>query len=617
MRFPALLIFTASCVLAANDWDPREAEGFMDGVMEAQQKAHHFAGAVVVIVRDGEVVLEKGYGFSDFAARKPVDPKRTLFRVASNSKMFVWTSVMQLVEQGKLDLHTDVNRYLKGVQIPNTFPEPVTLENLMTHTAGFEDKVIGLFARDRDKMLPLADLMKRDVPRRIFPPGKVTAYSNYGTTLAALIVEQVSGMPYERYLDEHILKPLGMEHATLSQPLPAALAADISKGYRWSGGELEEQPFEYVPWAPCGGMSVSGEDMGRFMMAHLNDGALGATRILRADTAREMRVKLTSFSPKINGMLHGFMELNWNGEKVYGHGGDTLWFHSLTAMIPERRMGVFVAYNTDSGATARSEFPPVFFDHYFPSPIPKPDEIAKRDRSNLQRFAGTYEVSRASETDATKLMKLLNSVTIGVDSKGRLVTSGNETARWVQIEPLVFQEVDGKRQLVFRENEKGEIADACASPICVQILRKQPAWESRSVQIVSGVACLVVLTVAVIALPITAVLQRHEPKRAGSRMARAMAWLTSAAILTGLIISAQAMKNPTDIVFGVSPGMRTGFGIWTAGALLSLILAGYTFLAWRRSWWRLAGRISLTLVCVAALATAVWLNHWNLLSWRY
>jgi len=617
MRLPAFVILAALSASAADQWDGRETEGFIDGVMEAQQKAHHFAGAVVVIVRDGDVVFEKGYGFSDFSARKPVDPKRTLFRIASNSKMFVWTSVMQLVEQGKLDLHTDVNRYLKGVQIPDTFPEPITLENLMTHTAGFEDKVIGLFAHDRDKVLPLAELMKRDMPRRIFPPGKVTAYSNYGTALAALIVEQTAGTPFEQYLNEKILKPLGMEHATLAQPLPPALAPDMSKGYRWSGGELQEQPFEYVPWAPCGAMSVSGEDMGRFMMAHLNDGALGNTRILKPETAAAMRQKLTSFSPRINGMLHGFMELNWDGEKVYGHGGDTLWFHSLTAMVPERRMGVFVAYNTDSGAPARSEFSPVFFDHYFPSPIPKTDDTARRDRSKLQRFAGTYEVSRASESDATKIVKLMGSVSVTVDSKGRLVTSGNEKTRWVQIEPLVFQELDGKRQLVFREDEQGHIVDACASPICVQELRKVPWWESRVVQIAWVVFCLAVLVGAVIAFPITAILQRRQPKRAGSRMARATAWLTSVAILAGLVILAQTMNDPNDIVFGVSRPMQTGLGVWTAGALLSLILAGYTYLAWSRSWWRLTGRICLTLVCIAALGTAVWLNHWNLLGWRY
>ena len=144
----------------------REFEDFFNGLVEAQMHAHHFAGAVVVVVRDGQIAFEKGYGFADFAERKPVDPARTLFRVASNSKMFVWTAVMQLAERGQLDLHADVNRYLKGVQVPPTFSEPVTLEHLMTHTAGFEDRVIGLFRRTPDTMRPLTELMRDDMPKR-------------------------------------------------------------------------------------------------------------------------------------------------------------------------------------------------------------------------------------------------------------------------------------------------------------------------------------------------------------------------------------------------------------------------------------------------------------------
>jgi len=228
----------------------------------------------------------------------------------------------------------------------------------MTHTAGFEDRVIGLFSERPDELRPLAELMKTQMPRRVFPPGQVAAYSNYGTTLAALIVEDASGIPYDRYLEEEILEPLGMRHATLDQPLPKELAADTSKGYQWNSGRLKEHSFEYVPWAPCSGMSVSGADMARFMNAHLHDGVLGEARILRPETARLMRTRLSSPYSMAAGMLHGFFPMDWNGEKIYGHGGDTIWFHSLTAMLPERDLGVFVAYNTDSGQKARSEFLP-------------------------------------------------------------------------------------------------------------------------------------------------------------------------------------------------------------------------------------------------------------------
>ena len=148
----------------AQDSPAPDFKGFFDKLVTAQMNTHHVAGAVVAVVQDGGVVFESGYGFADVAAQRPVDPRRTLFRVASNSKMFVWTAVMQLVERGQLDLHADINTYLRGVQIPKAFDEPITLEHLMTHTAGFEDRMLGLFSQTPGAVRPLPELL-RETPR--------------------------------------------------------------------------------------------------------------------------------------------------------------------------------------------------------------------------------------------------------------------------------------------------------------------------------------------------------------------------------------------------------------------------------------------------------------------
>jgi CubicO group peptidase (beta-lactamase class C family) len=605
--------------LVSNLWEPQILEGRIDGLVEAQRQAHHFAGAVVVVVRDGKVLLEKGYGYADFTERKPVDPQRTLFRVASNSKMFIWTAVMQLVEQGRLDLHTDINRYLRDFQIPPAFGEPITLEHLMTHTAGFEERVIGLFSREPGRMEPLADLLKRDLPHRVFPPGKVTAYSNYGSALAALIVEQVSGMPFERYLAERILKPLGLEHTTLAQPVPPALAADVSKGYRWRDGRLQEQTFEFVPWAPCGGMSVSGVDMGRFMMAHLNDGALDGTLILKPETARLMRTRLTSYSPKLNGMLHGFMELTQGGQVAYGHGGDTIYFHSLTALLPEHRAGFFLAYNTDTGAAARNEFMSAFLDLLFPQPLAKEPAASVADQAKLARFAGTYAPARVSATDITKLAKLIEVLAIAIDHEGYLVTrlAALPPTRWRQIEPLVFREVDGHRRLVFREDERGEVIDACWSPFGVVAWQKQPPTQSPSVQFGMLSLFAVTMLAGAIGIPIAARRQRGQVKPPASRCARGLAWVVCAAFLGGLLAFALAMKDPTEIVFGPMPMLTTALGIWLVAAVLTIPLLGFVWPAWRRGWWQRTGRICLTLIASAAAGWIAWLFHWNMVGWHY
>jgi CubicO group peptidase (beta-lactamase class C family) len=607
-------LFAAPAAPKSGDWDVREVEGFVDGLIEGQTNAHHFAGAVVVIVRDGRVFVQKGYGYSDFAARQPVDPRRTLFRIGSNSKMFVWTAVMQLVEEGKLDLRTDVNQYLKGVQVPPTFPTPITLAHLMSHTAGFEDRIVGLFAKTPDKMRPLAELMKDDMPNRIFAPGTVTAYSNYGAALAALIVEQVSGLPFEKYLEERILTPLGMKNATIAQPVPSAMAENLSKGYQWTNGRLKEQPFEYVPWAPIGGMSVSGEDMGRFMIAQLNDGALGTGRILRPETARAMRERLISFSPRINGVEHGFFEMNSNGETIFGHGGSTLWFNSVSAMIPARNLGLFVAYNTDSARPATFfEFFDAFFDHYFPSPLAKEPPPPKGERANLQRFSGTYFEARRSVSDLTKILTLLNAVSLAADPDGYLVS--NEGQRWRQVEPTVFSEVDGKAKTVFRLNESGDVADMCTSPTCVFVLQRQPWWSANGVQFAWIGVCAAILTLALFGFPIVALSQRGLANSLVSKLARITAWLTSLLFLAGIAVFAGGLRNnPTEIVFGIPPMVQAGLRIWVAASILSVGLLGFAAAAWKQKWWARTGRVSLTVVCVAAIGFAAWLNHWNLLG---
>lgn len=598
--------------------ETRDWEGFVDGVMAAQKEAHHVAGVVVVIVHDGRTVFRKGYGFADVAERKPVDPARTLFRVASNSKMFTWTAVMQLVEAGRLDLHADVNTYLKGIRIPPTFPQPITLEHLMTHTAGFEDRIFGLFAKEPDTR-PLVDILRTGLPARVFAPGSTPAYSNYGAALAGLIVEQVSGIPYEKYVEDRILTPLAMAHAAVRQPVPARLAADLSKGYEWTGGRFKEQPFEYVPWAPAGGMSVSGDDMGRFMLTHLGNGAIGDARILRAESAKAMQQRLVSFSPKIDGMLHGFIERNVNGETSFGHGGATIWFHSATVMVPARNLGVFVAFNTDTGQRAAAQFVEAFADHVFPVALAKEPPPPTDKRSSLARFTGSYAMTRASESGLTKLVKLFTT-TVTSDKDGYLVLGGaTETTRWRQIEPLVFTQVDGNRRLVFRENDRGDVLDFCAAPTCAVVMQKQPWYGGLVAQGVWLGACLTIFVVSLIAFPVAAVSQRHLAKPILARLTRLLGWLTSLVFVVGFgaTIGGMTDVNGTILLGRASFALRFGLTLFVVGSILAAALAVLALTAWKRHWWRAVGRVSVSVVALAGVAVVGWLYQWNLLGWRY
>src|ERR1700734_1379368 len=257
-----------------------DLNAWLDGYMPYALHTGDIAGAVVAVVKDGQIVTERGYGYSDVAQRTPVDPKLTLFRPGSVSKLVTWTAVMQLVEQGKIDLDTDVNGYL-DFKIPPREGKPVTMRHLMQHVAGFEEQAKGIISED-PKAPGFEALLKQWVPQRVFAPGSTPAYSNYGASLAGYMVQRVSGESFDSYVEKHIFQPLEMQHSSFRQPLPADLAPLMSKGYKLASEAAH--PFEIIGPAPAGAMSSPAEDMAHFMIAHLQNGEYHGNRILSAAT---------------------------------------------------------------------------------------------------------------------------------------------------------------------------------------------------------------------------------------------------------------------------------------------------------------------------------------------
>ena len=303
--------------------DRGELEAFLDGVMQANLRDKHVAGATVAVVKDGALYFAKGYGWSDVAHRTPVNAERSLFRIGSVSKLFTWTAVMQLVEQGKLDLDADVNRYL-DFKIPATYPQPITLRHIMTHTPGFEENGRDLISDDSVHIMPMREWLTTHMPARVRPPGTYSSYSNYATALAGYIVQRVSGMSFDDYVEQRILVPLGMTQTTTRQPLPARLKGDVSRGYTWGAGEYKAHPFEIIGGAaPAGAVSSSATDMAKFMLAHLEGGALGTSRILAESTTARMHARTFAHDPRLPGFALGFYEKSSHGLRIIGHGGDT------------------------------------------------------------------------------------------------------------------------------------------------------------------------------------------------------------------------------------------------------------------------------------------------------
>jgi CubicO group peptidase (beta-lactamase class C family) len=368
--------------------EPGDLEIFMDEFFGQNMSELNIPGAAIVVVEDGDILLSKGYGFANLEQQIPVDPAQTIMRFASTSKLFTATAAMQLVEQGLLDLDADVNQFLTGVQLPDDPSGPVTLRQLLTHTAGFEDSVIGTVALDLDAYLPLEEQLASNMPERVLEPGTVHSYSNYSFALVGQLIEDGSGTPFAQYVAEKILQPLGMVRSTFEQPLPLGLEEDLAVGYFVTDGAYEPAGFVFDQEPPAGSLSSTAEDMARFMIAHLQDGHYGEVRILGEDVAQQMHAQQFTHHPELPGMGYAFKERFVNGERLIGHGGDIGTYSNQMILHPEDDLGFIVVYNVFNDAL-RNRLVDAFMDRYYPeeSPAAAPETV-EMSQEELSRLAG-------------------------------------------------------------------------------------------------------------------------------------------------------------------------------------------------------------------------------------
>ncbi|UYY56957.1 serine hydrolase [Sphingomonas sp. S2-65] len=425
-----------------------DADAWLDGFMPYALARGDVAGAVVVVVKDGQVVTQRGFGYADVAKRKPVDPATTLFRPGSTSKLYTWTAVMQLVEAGKLNLDADVNQYL-DFKIPPFEGKPVTLRNIMTHTAGFEEIIKGLLTFD--KPVPaLGAVVKHRVPERIYAPGTTPAYSNYATALAGYIVERVAGVPFDDYVERNIFGRLGMQYASFRQPLPARLKPHMSQGYLLGSGPA--QKYELIGMAPAGASAISGGDMAKFMIAHLNNGG----PLLSPATAQLMHAPQPSAIPAVNTMALGFYEQRINGHRAIAHGGDTVYFHSDLWIFPQDNIGLYVSMNSDGkdGVTRvlRGALFEQFADRYLPAANDAPPVELPTAKEHAKLLVGTWTNSRRIDSSFAKVIGLIGDTKIGLDADGRpvipaLTSPGGAPRKLIEVAPFVWQDAYGHERL--------------------------------------------------------------------------------------------------------------------------------------------------------------------------
>jgi CubicO group peptidase (beta-lactamase class C family) len=606
--------------------DVKGVEAFLDQFFREKMAERHVPGAVFVLVKDGRRALAKGFGYADRERKLPVIPDQTPFRVASVSKLFTATAVMQLCERGRLKLDEDVNHYLRGFQLRNPFPKPVTLANLLTHTGGFDERTIGTGARTRAAVQPLGQYLAARMPACALPPGDVICYSNHGTALAGHIVEEASGTPFALYVEENILTPLGMRHSSFEpgEELEGALAV----GYDYDKGtdSYRALPRTYGNGAPAGQLVATGTDMAAFMIAHLQGGRYRDTRILQEATARDMHRQHFTQHPRLPGCAYGFFERFQNGRRSLEHAGDLSGFASLLFLLPAEGVGFFVSCNRDD-LKLRDDLVKAFLDRYYPAaaaaPLPAPPaDFAGR----AALFTGHYRYNRYSRTTLEKPLALVQQVRVVHGGDGTLTIEIPDVLReflgpirLVEVEPLLFRR-EGDSYAAFRMGPDGRITHLALNVLGVPVvLEKVPWYETPAVQGGLAVGLLTVFLSACVVWPAVALFRRWRrwPSRPLTpRLTPWLAFLVSALHLA-FVGGLAAAVFTGDLDYGVPPAVRALLAVPLAAAGLTAVLAACVFLAWRNGSDSPLRRSYLSLVALASVGFLFFLSFWNLLGLNY
>lgn len=612
--------------------DPRsreELEAFLDGVMNAHLKYTPMAGATLAVVRGSEVLLIKGYGSADLEKGVPVDGEKSLFRPGSTSKLFTWTAVMQLVEQGKLDLDADVNQYIPDFKLPEAFGKPVTLRNLLTHTAGLEDGGLGyLMSKGPEELIPMGQALAAHIPARVRAPttnfngdGTNSSYSNWGTALAGHIVASVSGLSFDEYIEKNIFAPLGMGSSTFREPLPAELAPRMATGYVWKNGKPEAHGFEFIHnFGPAGSLTSSAPDMAKFMLAHLNEGALGEGRILKPETARLMHGRQFAPNPHLAGSGLGFYETWINGRRIIGHGGDTVAFHTDLWLLPEEKLGVFVSYNSSNEFApynARRDLIRALMDRYYPATLPRitpPADFKQR----AAKYSGSYAGLRRSYTKFESVFGLASPGTKVVPTpEGTLMISNlllPGISYWSEVAPSVFREVDGDDMLAFVEDADGRVTHL-VRPFTFIGAYKMPWYEVHELHwfiLGFGLICFVVA--------IASALKNWKTDRAApaaARRARRLAALLGLVQVTGLLLLVTVIAGDIDTLIYALP--KSIYAALTLPLIAVPLTAGvllYLPRVWKESGWSRYGRVQYSIIVIMGTLFLWSQYYWNVLGYK-
>jgi CubicO group peptidase (beta-lactamase class C family) len=500
--------------------------------------------------------------------------------------------------------------------LPDNFTEPIRIIDLMNHTPGFEDRMIGLFVTDQKWQQSLKESVSRDIPRRVRPPGVEVSYSNYGTMLAGYIVQRISGMPYEAYVEAYILDPLGMDHSTFRQPLPPELADDMATGYAYRDGAYVPQAFEIINGAPAGALSTTAADMLRFFRAYLNDGELKGARILKEETVRRMRQTTFRHDPRANGIAHGFFEIGSEEVRGYGHGGDTILFHSISGYLPEQNLAYFVSTNSASGMQLTRTLGERFFGEFFPSPTGAELAAQAGVEPDLREYTGIFAMNRRPESDPTQIIGAVTLVNPGITEDGRGLRIASmldpEGSVYVPVARDIFQQEDGRARIVFLRDEAGKVQSLYANEMPAFLFSRPPWIEHPLVSLIVISLGLLLLVTGLIAPPtgLLTLIPRLRSKPAESGGTSRLLALWSARVYLAFIFVQVILIASLGDIFYVPVGPVHAIPLYLAAGAAAVVLVS-AVLIWRSGVFRRLGRLHYSAFALTQALLVAWLGYWG------
>lgn len=590
--------------------DTTTFSGYFDTQMPKYLREFNIAGAVVSVVQNNAVIHLAGYGYADLDEHISMDPNQSVVHIGSAGKTFTATAIMQLVEQGKIDLNADVNTYL-DFEIPDTYPEPITIWHLLTHTSGLEEHNFGLFRADPTQLPTVREYLVRNLPTRLHPPGERVGYSNYGLTLLGYVVERVSGMTLSEYLQTNVIARLRMIHSSADQ---TETPQNIAIGYN----NRQAQPVEYIAAFGAGPIRSTAADMARYMMAHINEGQLDGVQILESSTSQAMQKRQFVAHPVVNGTGLGFYEFSRNGQTIYGHLGTTNYFHTLLLLFPEHKLGIFVSFNSAEGAQVlRSpQFMNDFMNHFFletVTAINPPDDVAQR----ADDYAGTYFLNnRFGHTTLEKVAFLMDAVTIRPTQDNRLhMAMAGRGTTFTEVESDIFVQSDGHDVLVFHRDETGRVASASLKSRAVFTLERQSWYDEPLLTFtILGITCLI-FVVTLLFNFYQLWLTRGQPI---ASMITVSHWVAISVSLLNLAFIVSLIVILPGLLRGAFPEttLHLMLSFPVIALVLITILSGITIFIWLQQDFSLLVKLEHTLLVVAGILFAITLNMWNLLGWH-